>query len=89
MTVFVRDLEAGQPVEIIRRKFVGDIAWMPDGSRVMVGGYDEGIRGTWSVPRLGGEAQRLHSAADGGVYVTVAPDASAIAVSNLNQTDSK
>ena len=64
MRVFVRDLAEGQAVEILRRRLVTDLVWMPDGSRVIVAGFDKDDRGAWSVPRLGGDAQRLRPSAE-------------------------
>ena len=85
MRVFVRDLGEGQAVEILRRRVVTDLVWMPDGSRVIVAGFDNDDRGAWSVPRLGGEAQRLRAEANfDAAYVTVAPDGSAVALTSMD-----
>ena len=48
MRLFVRDLSEGQAVEILRRRLITDLAWMPDGSRVIVAGFDKDTRGAWS-----------------------------------------
>ena len=86
MRVFVRDLAEGQAVEILRRRLVTDLVWMPDGSRVIVAGFDKDDRGAWSVPRLGGDAQRLRAEAKfDAAYVTVAPDGSAVALTSMDR----
>jgi len=86
MSVFVRDLAEGQAVEILRRRLVTDMKWMPDGSRVVVAGFDNDVRGAWSVPRLGGDAQRLRAEAKfDAAYVTIAPDGSAVALTSMDR----
>ena len=86
MRAFVRDLVEGQAVEIVRRRLITDLAWMPDGSRVIVAGFDKDTRAVWSFPRLGGEGQRLRSAPDVDVaFATVAPDGSAVALTSMDQ----
>jgi Tol biopolymer transport system component len=76
----------GQAVEIVRRRLITDLAWMPDGSRVIVAGFDKDTRAAWSFPRLGGEGQRLRSASDLDVaYAAVAPDGSAVALTSMDQ----
>ncbi|MEO5897176.1 MAG: hypothetical protein ABIS06_15915 [Vicinamibacterales bacterium] len=86
MRVFVRDLTEGQAVDFPLRRLVTDLVWMPDGSRLVVAGFDHDARGAWSVPRLGGDAQRLRTETTfDAAYVTISPDGSAVALTSMDR----
>jgi serine/threonine protein kinase len=76
--IFVRDFAAGQPLEIWKGRGVQQIAWLPDGLRLVVSSSREGTGGLLIVPRLGGEPRPV---AANVPYVAPSPDGSELAVS--------
>ena len=79
--VMVRDLAGGQALTIWTGNLLSDIAWLPDGSQLVVSGRQERF-GIWIVPRMGGTARRMTAA---GPMVGIAPDGAAIAASWQDQ----
>ena len=73
--VMVRDLAGGQALPIWTGSFVSDLAWLPDGSQVVVSGRQERF-GIWIVPRMGGTARTMTAA---GPMVAAGPGGAAIA----------
>jgi serine/threonine protein kinase/WD40 repeat protein len=79
MRLFVRDLAGGQALEIWKGTTIHDVAWLPDGSRLAISGVEDGARGLWLVPRLGGTGRPLGA---WGAYVAASPDGSELAVAS-------
>jgi Tol biopolymer transport system component len=63
--VLVRDLAGGQTQPIWTGRYLWTVAWVSDGSHVMVSGWQRDVsgiqqyEGIWIVPRLGGSTRRV------------------------------
>ena len=75
--VFVRDLTGGQTQPIWTGEWANSIAWLSDGSSVLVGGNDS----TWIVPRLGGTPRRAWSRKG---FAASSPDGKTLVVTPVN-----
>jgi Tol biopolymer transport system component/tRNA A-37 threonylcarbamoyl transferase component Bud32 len=77
--VFVRDLTGGQALEIWKGTGLYGVTWLPEGSRIAISAVENGVRGVWLVPRLGGVWRPLGA---WGGYMAASPDGSELAVAS-------
>jgi Tol biopolymer transport system component len=79
--LMVRDVAAGQAVEVWRGRMVVSIVWTPDGKQILVVGFDtlcaNTDRKTFLVPRFGGAPRRITGL--DAAYLTVSPDGRQVA----------
>jgi Tol biopolymer transport system component len=80
--LFVRDVTGGQALQIWAGEILTDVAWTPDGSQIVVSGRQQGQRGLWVVPRLGGVARHI---AVHGPLVDVSPDGTALSLASQGE----
>jgi eukaryotic-like serine/threonine-protein kinase len=80
--VFVRDIASGQALEIWSGVYVFGLAWLPDGSHVLVGGRGKTAGGLWLIPRFGGTARPIRP---WGSTSAISPDGSQLVVASQNE----
>ncbi len=84
--VLVLDLAGGQTQPIWTGKRVYAVAWVSDGSQVLVSGVQnggDGEAGTWILPRLGGSGRQL---VKGAGPAASSPDGKSLAITDASST---
>jgi len=61
-SVFVQDVVGGPPLEVFNDKFIIDLEWSPDGSKLLISAYNDSVAGCYIVPRLGGTPRQFGGA---------------------------
>jgi Tol biopolymer transport system component len=79
--VFVRDIAAGQALEIWKGISVQQLAWLADNARIAMSGGRPQSANLWIVPRFGGEPRALPFQS---AFVSPSPDGSRLALSSYS-----
>jgi Tol biopolymer transport system component len=79
-TLFLQDFTGGEPIELLRWRYILDVRMSPDGSEIAVAGGLGSKWGTFIIPRLGGTPRHIDRRMCSDASIAWSPTSSIIAI---------